>query len=54
MYFPQIFLFFSKQQNIELPEFGHYATGILFLDKNSHQQAEAAFEKLAEECSLRV
>ncbi|XP_043522456.1 glutamate synthase [NADH] isoform X1 [Frieseomelitta varia] len=43
-----------KRQNIELPQFGRYATGILFLDQNSHQQAEAAFEKLTEECNLRV
>ncbi|XP_076755375.1 uncharacterized protein LOC143426097 isoform X1 [Xylocopa sonorina] len=42
------------QQNIELPPFGRYATGILFLDQYSHTQAEVAFEKLAEECNLRV
>nr|XP_050862709.1 uncharacterized protein LOC127069596 isoform X1 [Vespula vulgaris] len=43
-----------EQQNIELPNIGRYATGILFLDKNTHKETEAAFEKLAEECSLRV
>lgn len=43
-----------EQQNIELPEFGRYATGILFLDKNTHKEAEVAFEKLAKECNLRV
>lgn len=43
-----------ERQNIELAQFGRYATGILFLDQNSHQQAEAAFEKLTEECNLRV
>ncbi|XP_070159139.1 uncharacterized protein [Polyergus mexicanus] len=43
-----------EQQNIILPEFGRYATGILFLDKNTHKEAETAFEKLAEECNLRV
>ncbi|XP_012539553.2 putative glutamate synthase [NADPH] isoform X1 [Monomorium pharaonis] len=43
-----------QQQNIELPEFGRYATGILFLDKNTHKQAETAFEKLAKDCNLRV
>lgn len=47
-------LFFSEQQSIDLPQFGRYATGILFLNQNSHQQAEAAFENLAEECNLRV
>ncbi|XP_011708149.1 PREDICTED: putative glutamate synthase [NADPH] isoform X2 [Wasmannia auropunctata] len=43
-----------QQQNIQLPEFGRYATGILFLDKNTHKEAEAAFEKLAKECNLKV
>ncbi|CAK9810578.1 Glutamate synthase [NADH] [Anthophora plagiata] len=43
-----------ERQNVELPEFGRYATGILFLDKNSHEAAEAAFANLAEECNLRV
>lgn len=43
-----------KEQNVELPPFGRYATGILFLDKSSHEQTEAQFEKLAEECNLRV
>lgn len=47
-------LFFSERQNVELPQFGRYATGILFLDQNSHQEAEAIFEKLVEECNLRV
>ncbi|XP_053987028.1 uncharacterized protein LOC128880703 isoform X1 [Hylaeus volcanicus] len=41
-------------KNIELPKFGRYATGILFLDKNTHEEAEAAFERLAEECNLKV
>lgn len=48
-----VFLF-RKRESIELPEFGRYATGILFLDQCSHEQVEAAFEKLAEECNLRV
>ncbi|KYN40441.1 Putative glutamate synthase [NADPH], partial [Trachymyrmex septentrionalis] len=43
-----------QQQKIELPEFGQYATGILFLDKKTHKEAEAAFEKLAKECNLKV
>ncbi|KYN05005.1 Glutamate synthase [NADH], amyloplastic [Cyphomyrmex costatus] len=43
-----------QQQKIELPEFGRYATGILFLDKKTHKEAEAAFEKLAKECNLKV
>ncbi|XP_051158706.1 uncharacterized protein LOC127280028 [Leptopilina boulardi] len=43
-----------EKQGINLPEFGSYATGILFLDKNTHQETEASFEKLAKECNLRV
>lgn len=43
-----------ERQNIELPEFGRYATGILFLGKDTYKETEAAFEKLAEECNLRV
>ncbi|XP_043577717.1 glutamate synthase [NADH] isoform X1 [Bombus pyrosoma] len=43
-----------ERQNVELPQFGRYATGILFLDQNSHQEAEAVFEKLVEECNLRL
>ncbi|KYM76287.1 Putative glutamate synthase [NADPH] [Atta colombica] len=43
-----------QQQKIELPEFGQYATGILFLDKKTHKEAETAFEKLAKECNLKV
>ncbi|XP_015600408.1 putative glutamate synthase [NADPH] isoform X3 [Cephus cinctus] len=43
-----------ETQGIELPEFGRYATGILFLDKNTHEETEAAFEKLAKKCKLRV
>ncbi|XP_023287581.1 glutamate synthase [NADH], amyloplastic isoform X2 [Orussus abietinus] len=43
-----------EKTGIELPEFGRYATGILFLDKNTHKETEAAFEKLAQDCDLRV
>ncbi|XP_015429364.1 PREDICTED: putative glutamate synthase [NADPH] isoform X2 [Dufourea novaeangliae] len=43
-----------EKENVELPPFGRYATGILFLDKNTHEETEAAFEKLTEECGLRV
>uniref|UniRef100_A0A0C9Q6L0 glutamate synthase (ferredoxin) n=1 Tax=Fopius arisanus TaxID=64838 RepID=A0A0C9Q6L0_9HYME len=43
-----------EKQGIQLPEFGKYATGILFLDKRTHEQTEAAFEKLAAECNLKV
>ncbi|XP_015120846.1 glutamate synthase [NADH], amyloplastic isoform X2 [Diachasma alloeum] len=43
-----------EKQGIQLPEFGKYATGILFLDKRTHKQTEAAFEELAAECNLKV
>nr|XP_046492605.1 glutamate synthase [NADH] isoform X2 [Neodiprion pinetum] len=43
-----------EQHGVELPEFGHYATGIFFLDKITHQQSEEAFAKLAEKCNLRI
>ena len=43
-----------EQQNTERPPFGRYATGIVYLDRTHHQQSEAAFAKLAEECELQV
>jgi glutamate synthase (NADPH/NADH) len=43
-----------EQQNVELPPVGRYATGILYLDRVHHQECEAAFVKLAEECELQV
>lgn len=39
---------------MELPPLGHYATGILYLDKTHHHDSERAFAALAEECGLRV
>jgi glutamate synthase (NADPH/NADH) len=43
-----------EQQNAELPPLGRYATGIVFSDRTHHQEKEAAFAKLAEECELQV
>ncbi|GLG95437.1 NADPH:adrenodoxin oxidoreductase, mitochondrial [Gryllus bimaculatus] len=43
-----------EQQNVQLPAFGRYATGIFYLDKTHHRESEAAFERLAGECALRV
>lgn len=43
-----------EQQNVELPPFGRYATGIFYLDKTHHQESEEAFTQLAEECQLQV
>ncbi|ELT96170.1 hypothetical protein CAPTEDRAFT_177943 [Capitella teleta] len=50
--------FYAKQlmqkQGVNLPDIGHYATGIFFLDKETHTEAEASFEKLVAECKLKV
>lgn len=43
-----------EQQNVELPNFGRYATGIFFVNKTDHLESEEKFKKLAEECSLQV
>lgn len=43
------FLFNRKDQNVTLPPFEKYATGIFFLDKQSHTESEEKFRKLAEE-----
>jgi glutamate synthase (NADPH/NADH) len=53
MWLMEIFLR-REQQNVELPPLGRYATGILYLDRIHHQESEAAFAKLAEECELQV
>ncbi|XP_044268260.1 glutamate synthase 1 [NADH], chloroplastic isoform X2 [Tribolium madens] len=42
------------EQNVDLPPFGKYATGIFFLDKLHHQESEAKFEALAEELGMSV
>ncbi|XP_075232703.1 uncharacterized protein LOC142331019 isoform X2 [Lycorma delicatula] len=44
----------KQQQNIELPEFGKYATGIIYEDKTHHAESEAAIATLAEECNLQI
>jgi len=43
-----------EKHGIELPEAGHYATGIFFMDKTHHAENEKIFEELAAECSLKV
>lgn len=45
---------FREEQNIELPAFGEYATGIFFLDKLHHQESETKFTALAEELDMSV
>ncbi|XP_057669845.1 uncharacterized protein LOC130902058 [Diorhabda carinulata] len=44
----------KDEQNIQLPPFGQYATGIFFLDKLHHQQSEQKFAELAEELDVSV
>ncbi|XP_059052360.1 uncharacterized protein LOC131846961 [Achroia grisella] len=39
---------------IDLPDFGRYATGIFFLDKLHHQEIEKKFQELSESIGLRV
>lgn len=39
---------------VELPPFGEYATGILFLKEESYEQAKEAFNDLARGCDLKV
>ncbi|XP_052750454.1 uncharacterized protein LOC113511910 [Galleria mellonella] len=39
---------------IDLPDFGRYATGIFFLDKLHHQDIEKRFQELSESLGLRV
>lgn len=44
------------QQDVELPEPGKYATGILFIDKDPSNAGviEKAFEELAQQAGLEV
>lgn len=44
----------KDEQNIQIPPFGQYATGIFFLDKLHHQQSEQRFGELAEELDVSV
>lgn len=39
---------------IELPEWGKYATGIFYLDKNTHLEAEKDFDTLAASLGIKV
>ncbi|KAJ8978511.1 hypothetical protein NQ317_002415 [Molorchus minor] len=50
-------LYYAKlkdEQNVQLPAFGQYATGIFFLDKLHHQESENKFAALAEELDVSV
>lgn len=44
----------KKQDGVELPPCGQYATGILFLNSDSYKQAKEAFADLARACNVRV
>lgn len=39
---------------MQLPEFGQYATGIIYLDKNTQKDAEKEFETLANVLGLEI
>lgn len=41
-------------KGIQLPEFGNYATGIFYLDKNTHVEAEKDFETLAASLGIKI
>ncbi|XP_018895699.1 uncharacterized protein [Bemisia tabaci] len=43
-----------EKQNVVLPPFGEYATGIIFMDKTHHLQSEEGFKNIAEELGLQV
>lgn len=44
----------AQEKNIQLPEFGKYATGIIYFDKITHVEAEKEFEALATSLGLRT
>ncbi|KAL1491668.1 hypothetical protein ABEB36_012230 [Hypothenemus hampei] len=44
----------KEEQNVQLPPYGRYATGIFFLDKLHHQESENKFGALAEELDMSV
>ncbi|CAD5217535.1 unnamed protein product [Bursaphelenchus okinawaensis] len=46
--------FLKEQQDKELPAFGAYATGIIFMEKDSYKQAKTSFADLASFCGLNV
>ena len=49
-----IFVICSAAKGIQLPEFGKYATGILYLDSNTHKEAEKDFDTLAASLGIEV
>lgn len=45
---------FRSEQNLQLPPFGEYASGIFYLDKLHHQESEAKFSAIAESLSFSI
>lgn len=45
---------YSSTKGIKLPEFGNYATGIFYLDKNQYVEAEKEFDTLAASLGIKV
>lgn len=45
---------FRATQNIELPPWGRYATGIIYLDQETHSESEKEFVALAESLNLKI
>jgi len=46
--------FRRKLYGVDLPEFGRYATGLCFLDKQNADDSQAKFAALANEIGLKV
>lgn len=52
--FIYLILYCRDSQNVILPPFGTYATGIFYLDKTHHLDSEGKFDKLANELGLKI
>ncbi len=49
-----ILLNIFRDENIDLPNKGKYATGIVYTDKQNHQEGEKMFVELASQLNLQV
>jgi glutamate synthase (NADH) len=47
-------MLFRALKGIQLPEFGQYATGIIYMDKDTHVEAEKDFDTLAASLGIKV
>ena len=43
-----------KEYNVELPSPGLYATGILFMDRDTAEHSEGHFKQLADDLNIQV